>query len=173
MKNKIYIIALLLISCLISSCESDDEDKSDFQNSVLALSDFKQSTNNSYKYIVTGASWIGIAWETTIIIVDGKATERHFKYTITQGFGNNIPQGELEWIEKGSEIGSHTNGEPALTLDEIYKKAEQEWLIKRDNVKIHFETKNNGLISICGYEADDCQDDCFVGVNIKSIESLQ
>ncbi|OOG73434.1 hypothetical protein [Flavobacterium sp. A45] len=171
MKNRIYLIALLLIGGLISSCESDDVDQNEFQNSVKVLSDFKKSTNNSYRYIVTGVSWVGTAWETTITISGGKAIQRHFKYTNTQGLRNDIPKEELEWTENGNEIGSHKNiAATALTLDEIYNKAEQEWLIKRDNAKTYFETKNNGLISICGYIENGCQDDCFIGIHIKNIE---
>lgn len=173
MKSRIYLIALLLIGGLISSCESDDVDQNEFQNSIKVLSDFKKSTDNSYKYIVSGVSWVGTAWETTITISDGKAIQRHFKYTNTQGLRNDIPKEELEWTENGNEIGSHKNiAATALTLDEIYNKAEQEWLIKRDNAKIYFETKNNGLISTCGYVENGCQDDCFIGIHIKSIEPL-
>jgi hypothetical protein len=172
MKNRICLIALALISSLIYSCESDDDSafQNDFEKSSKALSNFKKTTNNSYKYTVTGASWVGPAWETTIIAANGKVIQRHFKYTNTQGLVYNIPKQELEWTESGSEIGSHkNNGADALTLDQIYDKARQ-WLLKKDNAETYFETKNNGLISVCGYVEDGCQDDCFVGIHIKSIE---
>lgn len=173
MKNKIYLIVLLLIGGFVSSCESDNADQNQFQNSNKALSNFKKSTNNSYKYIVTGVTWVGPAWETTIIVSNGKVIQRQFKYANTTGLRNDIPKEELEWTENGSKIGSHKNiAATALTLDEIYNKAEQEWLIKRDNAKIYFETKNNRLISTCGYVENNCQDDCFIGIHIKSIEPL-
>jgi len=173
MKNKIYLIAIVFISVLISSCESDEiSHQDDFQKSSEALQNFKKATNDSYKYIVTSQSWIGIAWETTITVSNGKIVERHFKYTKTEG-GSNIPQEELEWTENESEIGNHkNNGAPALTLDEIYVKAQQEWLLKRDNTETYFEAKNNGLLSTCGYIEKGCQDDCFVGIHIKSIEPI-
>lgn len=174
MKNRFYLIALLLISCLITSCESDDVvSQNEFQNSKNALLDFKKETNNAYKYTVTFASWTGTAWETTIIVTNGVVSQRHFKYTNTTGLSSNIPPEELEWTENGSEIGSHKNYAAAiLTLDEIYTKAEQDWLLKRDNAKTYFEAKNNGLLSTCGYVVNGCQDDCFVGIHIKSIEPL-
>nr|WP_315201060.1 hypothetical protein [uncultured Flavobacterium sp.] len=174
MKNRIYFIALVLISSLISSCESENSTfQNDFQKSTNALLDFKKSTNNSYQYTVTGSSWSGPAWETTIIVSNGKVIQRQFKYTNTQGLRNDIPKEELEWTENRSEIGTHKNiTATALTLDEIYNKAEQEWLIKRDNAETYFETKNNGLISTCGYVENNCQDDCFRGIHIKSIEPL-
>ncbi|REG99025.1 hypothetical protein [Flavobacterium aquicola] len=171
MKNRFSLIVLLLVGGFISSCESDNTDRNEFKNSNMTLSEFKKSTNNSYKYIVSGMTWIGLAWETTIIISNGKVIERQFKYTNTSGLKNNIPKEELEWTENESKIGSHTNIAAApLTLDEIYNKAEQEWLIKRDNAEIYFETENNGLISTCGYVINGCQDDCFIGIHIKNIE---
>ncbi|WP_281636856.1 hypothetical protein [Flavobacterium marginilacus] len=176
MKNRIYLITLVLISSLISSCESDDNSdfNNDFETSSNALSDFKKTTHNSYKYTVVEASWSGPAWETTISVSNGKVVQRKFKYTNTQGLGNNIPKEALEWTENGNEIGIHKdNGAVALTLDEIYSKAELEWLPKRNNAKTYFETKNNGLISTCGYVEDGCQDDCFRGIHIKSIEALR
>lgn len=173
MKNRICLIALLLVGCLISSCESDDtENQNELEKSYVAFSDFKKETNNSYKYTVVSSSWIGIAWETTIVVSNGKVVQRQFKYTNTQGLENNIPEEELQWTENENEIGSHTTGSDPVTLDEIYAKAKQEWLPKRDDVKTHFETKNNGLISTCGYVENGCQDDCFVGIHIKTIEPL-
>lgn len=174
MKNRICLIALLLVGCLISSCESDDTDnQNELEKSYVAFSDFKKETNNSYKYTTTFQSWAGFGWETTIVVSNGTVIQRQFKYTNIEKLGSDILKEELEWTENGSEIGNHTNiGSDPFTLDEIYAKAKQEWLPKRDDVKTHFETKNNGLISTCGYVENGCQDDCFVGIHIKTIEPL-
>jgi hypothetical protein len=176
MKNKIYLFALLVIGNLISSCEKNDlEYENDFKNSSKTWLDFKESSNNSYKYVVRGGSvFINFGWETTITVLKGKVAQRHFKYTSTEGLADNIPQEELEWIENENEINSHeqTSAAYAWTLDEIYEKAEQEWLVKRKNAKSYFEAENNGLLSSCGYVEDGCMDDCFIGINIKSIEAL-
>lgn len=174
MKNKIYFITLLLIGSLISSCSSDDElnYQNDFENSQNAWLNFKESSNNFYKYTVSGGSvFTTYGWETTITVSNGIIIQRDFTYT---GNPENIPEDKLEWTENENEINSHeySSAADALTLDEIYNKAEQEWLIKRDNAKTYFETKNNGLISLCGYVENGCMDDCFVGITIKSIEAL-
>lgn len=71
-----------------------------------------------------------------------------------------------------SEINTHQNGAAALTLDEIYVNAKSDWLIKRKNTTNYFESKNDGLISQCGYVEKNCMDDCFVGITISSIERL-
>jgi hypothetical protein len=180
MKNRIYLIALLFAGCLISSCESDETSNDDityqneFEKSKDALRDFKNETHNSYEYTVVSSSWIGVAWETTIVVSKGKVNHRLFKFTNTTGIGANFPKEELEWTESGSEIGSHKNYAAAvLTLDQIYIKAQEEWLKEKDDVKTYFETENNGLISTCGYVENGCQDDCFRGIHIKSIKALK
>lgn len=177
MKNKIYFITLLLIDSLISSCSSDDDlnYQNDFENSRKAWLSFKESSDNSYKYVVLGGSvFTTYGWETTVTVSNGTIIERDFKYT--SGAENFIPKDELEWTENENEINNqeheYTSAATALTLDEIYTKAEQEWLIKRKNTTTNFESKNNGLISTCGYFKNDCLDDCFVGITIKSIEAL-
>ena len=174
MKNRILIITLLLVSTIISSCSSDDDFnyQSDFENSFNTWLNFKESTNNTYKYTVGSGTWAGSYKETTISVTNGVVTQRYFKYTATDGLSENTPEEELEWTENENEIGTHQNGAEPITIDQIYEKAKQDWLIKRKNVQTYFETENNGIISSCGYRDKNCVDDCFIGVNIKKIESL-
>jgi hypothetical protein len=175
MKNKIHLIALLLICSLISSCESDDLNyQNDFENSQKAWLDFKESTDNSYQYTVTSGTWAGSSWETTISVSNGEITQRHFKYTITEGLSDDISEEDLEWTENENGIGSHDFGIAAepMSLDEVYNKAKEDWLVKRENTKTYFDTENNGLISRAGYVDNNCVDDCFVGIKIKSIQAL-
>lgn len=98
MKSKIFFITLLLIGNFISSCEKNDlEYEDDFKNSRNAWLDFKEASNDSYKYVVTGGSvLVSFGWETTITVTNGKVTQRHFRYTSTEGLSDNIPQAELE-----------------------------------------------------------------------------
>src|SRR5690606_16183493 len=128
MKRKIYFIAFLLIGNLISSCEKDDmEYENEFENSRNAWLDFKESSNNSYKYVVPGGSvLVSFGWETTITVTNGKVTQRHFRYTSTEGLPDNMPKEELEWTENESEINNHeyTSAATARTLDEIYDMAQ-------------------------------------------------
>lgn len=76
-----------------------------------------------------------------------------------------------EWVETEAELGSHeTSGAyPLSTLDDIYMKAQDDWLRKRKDADTFFEAKNNGLISLCGYTPHDCVDDCFRGIGINVI----
>lgn len=172
MKEKIIFFVLLIVGFTFHSCDkSDFEYEDSFKKSNKIWLDFKERSNNSYKYTILGSTWIGYAWETSITVVNGKVVERSFKYT----HGENIPENELEWTENEEGINSHENtpASEALTLDDIYQKAQQDWLRKRKDAKTFFETKNNGLISLCGYIPDGCMDDCFRGIHIANIEALK
>jgi len=165
--------ALLLIGILLISCEKSNLNyENSFESSYQEWLSFKQTSGNSYHYVVTGGSVFDPGWQTDITVTQGKVTQRHFKFTSVTGLGN-IPAEALEWTENENEINSHTtSGADALTLDQVYEKARSEWLIKRKDAKAYFETNNNGLISTCGYVPDGCMDDCFVGINIAAIGSL-
>ncbi|MFO7824307.1 MAG: hypothetical protein R6V72_10240 [Cyclobacterium sp.] len=174
MKNTFYFIALLLIGNLLSSCISDDlEHQNEFEASQTAWLDFKESSGNSYTYTVVFGSWVGFSWETTLTVIDGSITKRHFKYTtLPEDLSEEIPAEELEWTENESELGSHQKGAEPMTLDEVYTKAQQEWVVARENAETYFERENNGMISTCGYVENNCVDDCFRGIKIDRIEAL-
>lgn len=173
MKNRILIISFCLISSLISSCSpyADFNCKTDFKNSRKAWLNFKESTNNSYQYTVRSATWTGTK-ETTISVSNGVITKRHYEYTATGSPSKGLSKDKVEWTENENEIGTHQNGAEGLTLDAVYDKAQQNWLIKRENSQTYFETQNNGMISTCGYRHKNCADDCFNGIHIKNIEAL-
>ncbi len=175
MKSNAFFLVLIVLTGFLTSCSKDDiEFETEYGKSYNAWTEFKKSSNNSYKYVVTGASWIGISWETTITISNGTITQRHFKYTaLSAAEEEGIPTEELEWTENESEINTHKNSaaREAITLDDVYKLARQEWLKKRKDAKTYFETNNNGMISNCGYFPNGCMDDCFVGIHISSIEA--
>ena len=81
---------------------------------------------------------------------------------------------ELQWVETYTELGKHTStaASELLTLDQIYDLAKNKWLVRRDKVTTYFEAKHDGLLSGCGYTENNCADDCYIGVTIKSIEKL-
>ena len=136
--------------------------------------DFKKSTGNSYRYMVVGGSWVGTGWQTVITVTGGRVTQRYYKYTSARRDSTMVPIQPVEWTEKENEIGTHTQTAAAdpVTLDVIYDKAKTDWLRKRDGVTTYFETKNEGMISSCGYVPDGCQDDCFTGIDIAYVQPL-
>ena len=170
MKEKIFVLLLLITVFSLHSCDKEDfEHENSFNKSHKVWLTFKSKSNNSYKYTVEGYSWVGILWKTTITVDEGKIVRRSYQCEEI-GFGME-PSLKEEWTENGEEIGIHkeTAAFDPITLDEVYEKAKNEWLIKRSDTTTFFEIKNNGLISLCGYTVDGCVDDCFRGVNITSI----
>ena len=170
------MMILLLIASLFFSCEKNSlVFENDFEKSYQTWLTFKESSDNSYKYMVERSSWVGATWQTTITVTKGKITQRHYKTTYTGNSVGGIPQETLEWVENENEINSHKDSGAAepVTLDVIYDKARNDWLIKRKNAKTYFEAHNNGLLSLCGYFEDNCADDCFVGIDIPFIEPLR
>lgn len=173
--NKKTLLFGLMLGFLLVSCKKEDfTHGSLYEKSYQAWLGFKSANNNTYRYVVNRGSWTGAAWQTNLTVIDGKVTERHFKYTNSESFAHDIPQDQLEWTETGAELNSHQNTSAAATinLDEVYDLAKTVWLKKRKTGETYFETKNNGLISSCGFVEEGCMDDCFYGINITKIEPI-
>jgi major membrane immunogen (membrane-anchored lipoprotein) len=168
---KAHIYTLILVSILIlGGCKKEDfRYENDFDRSFARWVSFKEKTGNTYSYVVSNSSWVGTSWKTEITVTQGRVTQRSFKITFPQGL-NNLPVESKEWVEKETELNSHSGGAEPVTFDQVYEKAKTDWLVKRKNVTTYFEAKNNGLLSSCGYVVDNCQDDCFVGISVTSIK---
>lgn len=170
MKRLLFLNVFLLAA--LYSCKKDGiAHGGEFGKSYLQWQVFKSACNNSYSYEVVTSSWVGYGTETTITVKQGKVTERSFIAKQYPGNGAPIIVAK-EWKEDESQIATHMEGAAPLTLDEVYTRAESDWLSKRDNVKTYFEAANDGMISLCGYVPDGCADDCFTGITIKFIRAL-
>lgn len=169
----IYPLLSLLLLLTVTSCKKDSiAYSSDYNQSYLAWLDFKTTSNNSYRYVVSFGSWTGYGTETTITVREGKVVGRSY---VAKQHPNqpNTPMTILgQWEEDENSLNTHEAGFSTWTLDEIYRKAKEEWLQKRSDADTYFEARNNGLISSAGYVPKGCQDDCFAGVSITKIEAL-
>lgn len=172
MKNTLLLLATAIL--LFGACKKDGISKKDeFNDSYAKFQNFKKASANSYKYVVNKGSFTGVGFETTITVVGGVISTRSFvQYQLLNSGVKTIVE---QWEEKQSnhDIGSHTDALEALTLDQVYDKAKNDWL-KADTKTndVYFETDANGLIADCGYVPKGCQDDCFVGISITSITQL-
>lgn len=170
----VYTLVALFCVLAIASCKKDTiSHASDFANSQLNWMAFKDSSHNSYRYSVTNGSWTGYGTETIITVRDGKVEGRSFVAKQTTHNGTAVVTTVLqEWTETTAQLGSHDLGYEPVTMDVIYERAKNDWLLKRDKVSIYFEAKNNGMISLCAYVPDGCQDDCSRGIHIGFIEAI-
>ena len=172
MKRLHFLFLLVFSVALFSSCKKDGMEYGfDYAKSLRKWTAFKDSSHNSYRYKVVAGSWVGYGWETIITIKDGKPIGRSFLMQGRLNGSATITTME-QWTEDEASLSTHGRGASPVTLDEIYKKAKEEWLLKRDNTETYFETKNNGMISSCGYRDKNCADDCFIGVTITLIEAI-
>lgn len=172
MKKNYCLLLCLLLGTLFVACKKDGlAYENEYDKSFKAWKNFKSSTNNSYQYQVTSASWTGYGTETTITVKDGKIIKRAYQAKTIERPSNQVVIHE-EWVEDEATINTHNNGASAITLDVVYQKAKTDWLLKRKNAKTYFEVKNDGMISSCGYVEDNCADDCFNGVHIAFIKKL-
>ena len=201
--NTNYSLLTFLALFFFVGCEkSDIEHENAFERSYRTWQEFKAASNNSYRYEVAGATWVGSAWSTTITVREGAIVQRDFHYTrfndhwmpdggwevssaaelladsgITDDFkeqeGHTLLEA-LQWTETGADLGIHeqTPASAVQTLDDIYETARTVWLKKRHDADISFEAKNDGLISSAGFVPNGCADDCFTGISIRSVEAL-
>lgn len=170
MKRALHLLVTLTI--LFTACQKDGiSKKNEFDNSYEKFQAFKKSSANSYSYVAASGSVFGVSSSTTILVVNGNATTRSYKRYQISG-NNGATTLVTSWTETGSSLGSHNEGYEALTLDQVYDKAKNVWL-KADKKAndIYFEVDTQGLISSCGYVPKGCQDDCFVGITISSINA--
>ncbi|WP_126248782.1 hypothetical protein [Chitinophaga rhizosphaerae] len=168
MRFNFYTLLLLFAVTLAASCsKSKIEHKSAYDRSYDAWVDFKSKSGNKYKYTITNSSFSGYSSETTITVDAGKIVGREFISHMWEQNGQIVQKSK--WTEDQSALNTHAEGVTPITLDEVYVKAKNEWLLKRGDANVFFEAKNNGMISLAGYVPIGCQDDCFRGVHIKSI----
>ena len=163
-----FLFGMLLASCNKSYLEFESEYDKSYQEWLA----FKKSSGNSYEYMVTDSSWVGISWETVIIVNDGVIIRRYFKEEVWNE--EHIPEIRKEWIEYEHEINTtiNTAAAQAMTMDTIYEKAKNDWLRKRPAAETYFQAENDGLISLCGYVPYECKDDCFRGISIAYIKPV-
>lgn len=166
---KVFFTLLCILAIGLTSCKKD-KIESDFDKSYDAWQSFKKSSANKYIYKVTRSSWTGYRDTTTITVSGGEVVERSYKqYGYESDSGNKLVLKD-EWLENNAQLNIHDNGAESITLDEVYSKAKNEWLkINEKDNDVYFETKNNGMISLCGYVPKGCMDDCFNGITIASI----
>jgi hypothetical protein len=166
-------LALLFIIALASCSKDGVVYMVPFQKSFQAWLAFKDSSNNSYRYMVTTGSWTGYSTETLITVRNGQVTERSFTARMLRRTATSFTDSVVtQWTEDATRLSTHEYAAAPVTLDEIYKEARENWLRKRDDADTYFEANNNGKLSSCGYVPHNCADDCFNGISIQFIEAL-
>ncbi|PTQ96804.1 hypothetical protein C8P68_104293 [Mucilaginibacter yixingensis] len=163
--------ALIGLALCFASCKKDSfSNQSEFNASLQKWNTYKASVKNSYSYIAYSGSVFGYASQTAITVINGTVVQRFYTLTRAKTSATDTVTVMESWSENPQTLNSHQDGAATLTIDQIYEKAQKEWLTadKKQN-EITFETDDKGIIAVCGYTPKDCVDDCFRGITIKNL----
>jgi hypothetical protein len=107
---------------------------------------------------------------TTVRIVDDRPVAR--SYAAYAGLPDGGIETTEEWRESGAEVGSHPNGDPPHTVEQLFQDCRA--LLARDPKANFFylEIGERGVLKECRYRPMGCVDDCTVGFYIGQFDCL-
>jgi len=106
----------------------DEAKIAQFKKSLNTWEKLKEACGGNYTYSKRWSSWVGFGHTTDVVVENNKVVERRYKSfsgrpkLVAPGQPPAKPKG-TSWTETGKELGSHKQGHPAKTLDELYKEA--------------------------------------------------
>ena len=175
MSNKILILFVFLFSVISCSVNNDiynkvGEEGYSYNKSLKKWNALKEVNNNSYIYKLSFVSWTGFGSSTELEIKNGEVISRAYeehKFNL-QNKENEVLDSYFETIDN---LGEHPKGAIPQTIDDLYTTCASEYLVvsEKDN-RIYFETDEDGLMKMCGFVPNNCMDDCYIGVTVKSFE---
>ncbi|WP_433895813.1 hypothetical protein [Sphingobacterium mizutaii] len=198
----IFSILILLFSCSKDE-SLNIEHESAYKKSLKKWEAFKSENNNSYTYVIeTDRIFSTLPSRVTLTVENGVLTKRSgYKKDLqlvqrpeTGWTAENIREAlisanidnaqieemltadfiaNMEWEEDQNNLGKYDPKGLTMTIDQIYKKAKDTWLVPSKGDEAIFETKNNGIISMVGTRLKPHDDFPFNGVRIVSIAALK
>jgi hypothetical protein len=142
-----------------------------YNQSFAKWKKLKAQHNNSYSYTISFTSWTGYKNSTVIRVKKGKIVYRTFNESYQNAVEGGNETEEMSYTESGNGVGTHKEGWPAVTMDQMYADCSGKYLIV-DPVsnELFFETSPDGLLTTCGYRDYMCADDCFEGISISAFK---
>jgi hypothetical protein len=148
----------ILGTLLVSAC--DDSVSSTEQLDTSHDTWEQASDGKAYSYSRRGLSWLGYNGVTTITVrEDGVVVRRDFTPS----------GGGAGWTESGDEIGSHDEGSPAKTLEELYADCDDVLAADPATHDINFELDDQGFLKTCYSAQRSCEEDCFSGIQLDAL----
>jgi hypothetical protein len=131
----------------------------------MELWSLTKTSCGTYHYEVGRPRFGGVAMlgsrqrATTIEITSDEPTARRYVERITtEPAGGGITSA---WAETGAEVGTHSQGEPAKTMEQLYADcSSQVFSQDRTTNQITFQADDRGAIQRCWYVPNSCVDDC-------------
>jgi len=146
------------------------------EKSLQLWKKLKKECKGNYTYSKRWSSWVGFGNVTKVIVANNKVVERNYKAFSAppRPAAPGQPPGkrkETGWNEKGAKLGSHREGHPAKTLDQLYEEAKA--ILERplpafQRLGLRFDKQ--GLLLACYTQDTRIADDAPTkGVNISTI----
>ncbi len=173
------IIGIAVYTLCAIACENSDDtstttnnirkNETTLQKSAELWQTVKEENGNSYTYQVTFTSWTGAGHITTLQITEGIVTSRKYQESNTNETDGTTEITDI-YTETAENIGRDTRGAKPVSIDQLYTSCAQEYLqVDPKENTIYLETAANGLLSLCGFVPNNCEDDCFSGIRINSL----
>lgn len=134
-------------------------------SSLLALELMKGQSGGIYRYRRASVSWTGHRSESWIWVRGGKVVRRTYNSSALDGAGKEVPV--LSYDESGGEVGGHSAGYPAVTLDSLYRTCREALKADSTTHRLHFSLDRDYILSVCGSVHRFCIDDCPPQVQIE------
>lgn len=130
----------------------------------------KADAGGNYEYVSRFVSFTGFGWECTVVMRGGKVAERRYR-TFQRAQPGPAPA-ETSWVERGEELGTHPEGVPPRTLDELYDEAARilDQPAKAIRPRWVYRENDAGVLMACGWVDEMIMDDApFRGVRVDEI----
>jgi hypothetical protein len=165
-------LALAGLVTLGACGDSDDgRDQAALIKSRAAWTAARDAAQGDYIYEVLRTTFIGGVYTTRISIAHNLVTKRAYQAALG-GAGMENPVA-TDWVETGVEVGTHLEGAPALTIDQLYNRCRDDVLaVNRSSNDITLLFRADGILDTCVYTPRGCQDDCATGVWVNTLEFL-
>lgn len=198
----IISMTLLLFSCSKDD-SLQIEHKSAYKKSLKKWENFRSESNNSYIYVIETYRFFSSAPSRITLTVERGVLKKRSGYKtelfsvqrpesgwtkenmrealVSMNMDNSRIEeiltadfiANMDWEEGQNNLGKYDPKDLVMTIDQIYQKAKDTWLVQsKDNESI-FETDNKGIISLVGLKLKPYEDIPFNGVRIVSIKALK
>ncbi|QEG38966.1 hypothetical protein [Roseimaritima ulvae] len=176
MMKYLFVLPLLLLMASVSwAIESEAGDKVEtLQKSVQKWERMRERANGNYSYHVVTSSFSGFRSVTEIVVRENQVSERRYRET-----NRNAPRPdgaqdntEYKWVEQADQLGTHQQGAPAKTLDQLYQQAAE--ILKQErpeHEKLYLRFDKQGLLQACFTVDTRIADDAPLnGVRIRDLQ---
>jgi hypothetical protein len=155
--------SLRLLLALVAPLAACDADSIDLGPARQAWLETKASCDGAYHYTHFHSSSTGTLTVTKVEIVADRPTARRLEPT---------GPGASTWSETGAEVGTHTEGWPALTMEQVYDACARDVLsLDPDQYTRTVEADARGVLQHCGSTVKKgCATDCSQGYSLGEFD---